>query len=326
MTTFRRRAFAAAAVLGLAAAPAAAQNPAWPKSMTLGTASVGGTYFIYGQVWATLVSEATKVNVSTQQTQGPNQNIILVDDKQAELGMTTMGVALQAWNGSGEWTKGKQYRNVRALFPMYDTPFHFITLQRSGITSVKQLAGKSVGVGPRAGTPGTYFPPMFEALGIKTNIRYGGGSDMTSQVGDGLLDVFAFAAGLPIAAFSELETQKGVAFFSFTADEIRTLREKFPELSPSVVPKSTYRTMKEDQPTVGLFNFAIIHKDMPEDLAYAIVKAVHENHPRMVQGHAAARETVPENVAKNGFLPFHPGAARYYREKGHAIPDNLVVR
>ena len=136
-------------------------------------------FFIYGQVWATLAGDTIGVPISTQQTQGPNQNIILVDSKQVELGMTTMGIALQAWKGEGAWTQGKKFQNIRALFPMYDTPFHFITTDKTGIKSVKDLNGRSVGVGPRAGTPGTYFPLMFEALGVKPSaIRYGGASDM----------------------------------------------------------------------------------------------------------------------------------------------------
>jgi uncharacterized protein len=150
------------ALLGLLlAGPAAAQKAGWPKSLTLGTASVGGTFFIYGQVWATLAGDTIGVPISTQQTQGPNQNIILVDSKQVELGMTTMGIALQAWKGEGAWTQGKKFQNIRALFPMYDTPFHFITTDKTGIKSVKDLNGRTVGVGPRAGTPGTYFPLMF---------------------------------------------------------------------------------------------------------------------------------------------------------------------
>ncbi len=143
------------AALASAVATLAGTAHAQPKSMTLGTASVGGTYFIYGGVMATLLTEKLGINVSTQQTQGPNQNVILVDDKRVELGMTTMGIALQAWNGTGEWTKGKKFSGIRALFPMYDTPFHFITTEKTGITTVAGLAGKTVGVGPRAGTPGT---------------------------------------------------------------------------------------------------------------------------------------------------------------------------
>jgi hypothetical protein len=330
MTNLRRRdlgslALGSAATAVLGAAPALAQPKAgWPRALTLGTASVGGTFFVYGQVWATLVGQKIGVNISTQQTQGPNQNIILVQNRDVELGMTTMGVALQAWNGTGEWTKGQKFQDIRALFPMYDTMFHFVSLKRSGITSVAQLDGRRVNVGPRAGTPGTYFPLMFKALGLNVTVSNGQAADAASQLADGLVDCFAFAAGLPFPAYSELEATNEVTFFSFTPDQIATLKKALPELSDAVVPAGTYRTLAEDQPTLGVFNFAIIHKAMPDDLAYAIVEAVHADHAELVKGHAAAKETVPANVVKNTFLPFHPGAARYYRERGLTIPDALI--
>jgi TRAP transporter TAXI family solute receptor len=325
MTLTRRHLLAGAAALPFAPALAQTRDPSWPANVTLGTASVGGTYFVYGQAWASLVGERIGIQINTQQTQGPNQNMLLVQGRQIELGMTTMGVALQAWNGQGEWTRGQQMRDVRALFPMYDTPFHFVVLRRSGITSVSQLAGKRVGVGPRAGTPGTYFPLIFQALGVaNVTIRNGQASDMASQLADGLIDCFAFAAGLPIAAYSELAASQDVVFFGFTEAEVARMRQAMPELSPATIPAGTYRQMTAPQLTVGLFNFAITHRTLPETLAYAIVRAVHENHEAMVRGHAAAVETVPRNVSKNTFLPFHPGAVRYYREKGIEIPANLV--
>ncbi len=327
MTISRRQLLAGAAAVPLVPALARAQgrDPSWPANVTLGTASVGGTYFVYGQAWASLVGEKIGLNINTQQTQGPNQNLLLVQGKQIELGMVTMGVALQAWNGQGEWTKGQQMRDVRALFPMYDTPFHFVALRRSGITSVAQLAGKRVGVGPRAGTPGTYFPLMFQALGIQNvTVRNGQAADMGSQLGDGLIDCFAFAAGLPIPNFSELSASQDVVFFGYTPAEVAKLTQAMPELSPASIPAGTYKQMAQADATVGLFNFAIAHRTVPDSLAYAIVKAVHENHDAMVKGHAAAKETVPANLGKNTFLPFHPGAAKYYREKGHTIAANLV--
>jgi hypothetical protein len=300
-------------------------NPNWPKTLTLGTASVGGTYFVYGQVWASLANEKLGTNISTQQTQGPNQNIILTDSKQIDLGMTTMGVALQAWEGKGEWTKGKQHRNIRATFPMYDTPFHFITLEKSGIKSVKELDGKRAGVGPRAGTCGTYYPLMFKALGVNATIRNGQGSDMAAALQDGQIDAFPFCAGVPIAAYSELETTNKVRFFTFTADEIQKLKAALPELSDSTIPKGTYKQQTEDHKTLGVYNFGIAHKDLPDDLVYEITKTVLENNAAMVKGHAAAKETLVENWNRNTFLPFHPGAVRYYKEKGIAIPAKLMT-
>lgn len=301
-------------------------NPAWPKTLTLGTASVGGTYFVYGQVWASLVNEKLGTTISTQQTQGPNQNIILTDSRQVDLGMTTMGVALQAWNGSGDWTKGTKYQNIRATFPMYDTPFHFIALEKSGIKAVKELAGRKSGIGPRAGTCGTYFPLMFKTLGINTTIRNGQASDMAANLQDGLIDAFPFCAGIPIAAYSELETTNKVRFFTFTDDEIKKLKAAMPELSDSVIPKGTYKQQTEDHKTVGVYNFGIAHKDLPEDLVYGIVKAVLENNAQMVKGHAAAKETLVENWNRNTFLPFHPGAVRYFKEKGINVPANLISK
>jgi TRAP transporter TAXI family solute receptor len=319
-----RRHFLALSATGVAAAAAPRAAFAQPRALTLGTASTGGTYFIYGGVVATLLTNKLGIPVSTQQTQGPNQNIILVSDRAVELGMTTMGIAYHAWEGTRDgWTKGKKYRDIRALFPMYDTPFHFIVLEKSGIKAVRDLAGKRVGVGPRAGTPGTYFPLIFKALGLDATFRFGQASDMANQLADGLIDCFAFAAGIPIAAYAELDASREVRYLTFTADELGRLKKAIPELSDSLIPKGTYRSLNEDHRTVGVYNFFIAHKDLPRDVAYDITRTVLENNAELVRGHAAAKETVLANWDKNTFLPFHPGAVKYYAEKGVKIPDTL---
>jgi len=326
-----RRTIIAGAAIGLATAGlgrrafAQPRNPSWPRALTMGTAAPGGTYALYGPAWGQLAQEATGVNISYRTTQGPNQNIILVQRREVELGMVTMGVALQAWNGTGAWTQGNKFQDIRALFPMYDTPFHGIALKRSGITRMAQLAGRNVGVGPRGGTPGTYFPQMLEVLGYRpAAVRFGSGSDMAGQLQDGLLDAFLFASGVPIPAFSEVETQTEVNFLDFTAEEVAKLTERFPELSPGTLPASTYRTAGRPLNVVGMFNFAIGHRSLPEDLVYEIVKAVLGQNERLKQAIAAGAETLAENASKNTFLPYHPGAARYLREVGQRIPDNLV--
>jgi TRAP transporter TAXI family solute receptor len=140
---------------------------------------------------------------------------------------------------------------------------------------------------------------------------------------EGLTDVNPIGAGLPVPGSSVYEALRPVVF-SFSEDEITTLLAKFPELSRSTIPAGTYKTLQENLSSVGLFNFAIAHKDLPDDLVYGIVKAVMENHGRMVQAHPAAKETVPQNIAKNRFLPFHPGAVKYFRELGIRVPDNLI--
>jgi TRAP transporter TAXI family solute receptor len=325
----RRHLIAAGSLAGLglpAVALAQPRNPAWPRALNMGTAAPGGTYAIYGPAWGQIVQEATGVNISYRTTQGPNQNIILVNRKEVELGMVTMGVALQAWNGQGEWTQGNRFRDIRALFPMYDTPFHGIALRRSGITDHSQLNGRSVGVGPRGGTPGTYYPMILRTLGVTPSaIRYGSASDLIGQVSDGLLDAFLFASGVPIPAFTELETTNQVTIFGFTPAQMETIVQAIPELSKGTIPRGTYRSQAEDLNILGVYNFAIGHKSLPEDFVFELTKAVMTQNARLVQATAAAKETVPENWSKNTILPFHPGAARWFRENGFPIPDSLVM-
>jgi len=321
MTGFRR-CLSAVAIAFVATTSAVAQ----PVTMTLGTASVGGTYLVYGGVIADLLTDKAGIQVTPRQTQGPNQNVILVDEKKMELGMTTMGVALQAVQGSAAWTKGKKYENIRALFPMYDTPLQCVALKKSGIAGFRQLDGKTVGTGPKAGTPGTYFPLIFDALGMKTMVRNGQGADMGHQLDDGIIDAFCFGAGMPIPIFSQLANEKDVVFFTWTDADIATIRSKIMEFSPSLIPKGTYRNQTADQKTVGLYNFAFAHKDLSDSAAYTITKTVLENNARLVKGHPAAKETIAANATRNSFLPFHPGAVRYYMEKGVKLDPATLVK
>ncbi|MCF8532202.1 MAG: TAXI family TRAP transporter solute-binding subunit [Reyranella sp.] len=299
---------------------------AQPAALTLGTASMGGTYSVYGGLVADLLTEKAGVQVTTRQTQGPNQNVILVDEGKLGLGMTTMGVALQAVNGSGAWTKGKKFVNIRALFPMYDTPLQCVSLKTSGIASFRQLEGKTVGTGPKAGTAGTYFPLIFDALGMKAMFRNGQGAELGNQLSDGIVDAFCFGAGPPVPIFSQLDAEKDVVFYTWTDDDLATIRAKIPEFTPSVIPKGLYRDQTADQNSIGLYNFAIANKDMGDDMAYVITRTVLENTARLAKGHPAARETIAANATRNTFLPFHPGAVRYYKEKGIKLDPATLAK
>ena len=295
----------------------------WPSDMAIGTASQGGVYFVYGNGLAAFISEALGVNVSGEVTGGPVQNATLVQTNQVQLGMVTMGPMYAAWTGKSELAPGLPHTDVRALFPMYETPFHAVTLKSSGITAVSEMSGKRVGVGPAGGTPGTYWPRFLETLGVSATVSNAGAADTAGQLKDGLVDVFAFAAGLPTGAFSQLAAEADVTFLGFTPAEHAKILESYPEVSNFTIPANTYKGQTEDQASVAMWNFAIAHKDIPESLAYEITKLVLENNDRMVQIHAAAKKTLIENWVNNSFLPFHPGAVRYLEEKGITVPAKL---
>lgn len=314
----------ALAIAATMTAPAVAQDrEGWPSELTIGTASQGGTYFVYGNGFARYITESLGLNATGEVTGGPVQNVTLVETGDHLMGLVTMGPAYDAWNGKSELAPGLEHKSIRALFPMYQTPFQVIALKSSGITSVSDLAGKRVSVGPAGGTPGTYWPQFMSALGIEANISNAGASDAVGQLADGLIDAFAFAAGVPISAFSQLAAEQDVVMFGLSEAELPKVLEAFPAMAPLTIPAGTYAGHDYDQPTVALWNFAIAHQDMPESLAYEITKLAMENPDRMVQIHAAASETLVKNWDKNTFMPYHPGAVRYFTEKGITIPDSL---
>jgi TRAP transporter TAXI family solute receptor len=293
----------------------------WPQTLVIGTASPGGTHAIYGQGLATIISNHLNLPASTQQTQGPNQNLVLTHTNRVDMGLTTMGPAYEAWTGQLELNPGVEHKDIRALIPMYITPFQVAALQRSGIESVNDLDGKTVGTGPRGGTGGTYWERWFEKLGLDVTVRNGPLGDQTSQLADGRLDAVATAAGLPISAFSELEATVDATIFSLSEEQIEELLPSLPYARPFTIPDETYASLDEDLETLGMWNFVIVHKSMPDDLAYEIVKAVFDNHDEMVSTHASAAETLAENVVENDFLWMHPGAVRYYEERGIELPE-----
>jgi TRAP transporter TAXI family solute receptor len=315
---------AMSAVTMLFAATVHAQDKSdWPGSLTIGTASQGGTYFIYGTGLAGLITEKLGVNASAEVTGGPVQNATLIETGDHLMGLVTMGPAYQAWTGNSELAPGVEHKNLRALFPMYQTPFQVVALKSSGITSVADLNGKRVSVGPAGGTAATYWPRYLETIGVKANISFSGANDATSQVKDGLIDAFAFAAGVPISAFAQIAAENPVNIFGFNSEEQAKILAAMPELAAFEVPGGLYQGFPDPQSTVSLWNFAVTNAEMPESLAYEITKLVMENNDRMVQIHSTASETIAQNIDKNSFLPFHPGAVRYFEEKGLTIPAEL---
>jgi TRAP transporter TAXI family solute receptor len=301
-----------------------AANPDWPKSLTLGTASPGGVYYVYGEALAQILTDKLGIAVNPFPTQGSIQNVKLLDSGGAQLGLITLSTGLEGWNGTGDWTKGARFRNMRALFPMYDNPFQAVVLQRSGIATLAQLDKKRVGVGPRAGNGGTYAPGIFKIVGISAEISYGSYNDIATELLAGRIDALLTLLGAPVPAIQDVDAKEPVTFLSLSLEQMEAISKAMPEFGPAKIAAGTYHLLDKDYITIGVPNFAIGRADLSDDLVYQLVKAVFENQPRLVKATLAASDTLPQNVVKNTFLPFHPGALRYYREIGISIPDSLV--
>ncbi|MEL7116113.1 MAG: TAXI family TRAP transporter solute-binding subunit [Pseudomonadota bacterium] len=303
---------------GVAVADSHEDRTGWPSSFTVGTASQGGTYFAYGSGWANLVAEELGLSGGGEVTGGPMQNMANVHLGQNQFGMTTMGPASESLTGNNPIAPGVPMTNACAMFPMYQTPFSVTALASSGITTIADIpAGAKIGFGPAGSTSDTYFPRMMTELGVEYERRNGGWNDLGGQLQDGLLDVIAFAAGVPVPAVSQLEVQTDVNIIEFTEEEQATILGAFP-VAQFAIAADTYTTLEADARSVSMWNFAIANCDLPASFVKAVVDVVMSDNERMVAIHKAARSTLPENWDKNGTLMWHPGAAEWFTENAGA--------
>ena len=307
---------AAILIAALAWAPAGRTGEAhWPDTLTIGTASPGGTYHVYGEGLARLLTRKLGLPVAMRETEGPVENLRLLETGEVQLAFVTLGIAQQGWNGTGDWTGGRQLRRARALFPMYDTPFQFVVLSDAGAQTVADLAGRQVGIGPQGGTGGVYTPLLFRAINIAASFVTGSWTELAAQLTARKLDALVVVAGVPVPEVTALERQGSIRNLTLTPSQRVAVRLALPEIAPSIIAAGTYPSLRRNYQTVGMYNFAVARADLPDDLVQAILDAVFDHPDEMMQIHSAAAETVPSNFSRNTILPFHDGAARWYNNK-----------
>lgn len=304
----------------------AQEKPGWPKSVTIGAAPVGGTYYIWAGGFAKLLHDKMGIPGNVEVTGGPVHNTQLVDDKKLDFGMVTAGPVWEGWTGEG-WAKGKKYQNPRVIFPMYTTYFQMYALKKSGIKNIHDLNGKSVGVGPVGGTPATYWPLIFEINSVKpARIVNAGSADLNSQLKDGMLDANGQSVGLPWVTITEIETTHDVAAFGVSGQDADRFLAKYPYFAKGMIPKGTYKSnAANDIETLTVWNFMTVHKDTPDDFVYEVIKKTFENVDILIATHKSATEVKPENIVYSP-IPLHPAAIKYYKEKGIKLPDKLMAK
>ena len=220
--------------------PAGADETASPAVIV--TASPGGTFYVYGNGLAPLLTKYLGRTFTAVATQGSIQNIVLLEQHKATLGLVTMGLALEAWSGTG-WAKGTEHRSIRAIFPMYDSPFQFAAPKRLKLVSLEEFTGKRIGDGPKSGAGAQYMPGIFNTLSMEATLRSGAWEDNMGQVSSGEIDGLAAFAGIPMEGLAELDAQVPLDYLQPSPDQIVRVRQDFPEISPSLVPAGTYPSL-----------------------------------------------------------------------------------
>jgi TRAP transporter TAXI family solute receptor len=330
-------AVAAAAVLAGPAidAPARAQN----ASYIMGTAGTGGTYYPVGVAIATLTSIRVTpqhgVGLSAISSAGSGENVRLMREKQIQFSILQGIFGSWAWTGTGQLASDGPQRNLRSVMQLWPNVEHF-AIRRSFVKTgtmqdLVDMRGRGFAMGARnSGTEGSNRH-LLQGLGIADpeshfNLQFLGFAPGSTAFQNGTVDAVNPGGGPPVGAHTQLAAAVGdqVVLLNWTDEQIRAANGAFEGLwTPFVLPAGTYPGQTQDVRTVGQPNFLAVNADVPDEHVYLITKAVFENLPFLNNIHPAT-EFIKLETALDGLpMPLHPGAIRYYEERGLTIPARL---
>jgi uncharacterized protein len=284
-------------------------------TLSLATAGPGSAFLGFARAVDPVVAKRAPVDLDIRQTNGSNENAELVNSGQVPIATLNLGPGYDAWNGRGQFA-GRTLRDIRAVIPMYETPFATIALKEEGIGALRDLAHKRVGVGPAQGPGEVFFRGLADGLGLKATVVTGSPTDLVQKLLAREIDAFWYGAGLPSPPFVEIASKADAVVFGFQPDEVEVMRRLFPYFSPFEIPANVYIGQSRILASVAVWNFVVAHVGTPESVIYELTCALLDGATEIAVTFEAAATMSAQNVGTNTFMPFHPGAVRAFRERG----------
>jgi uncharacterized protein len=305
--------------LALSLLPFAAQA----QNLSIATGGTGGVYYPLGGGMAAVLSKYVPgMQATAEVTGGSVANLQLIGTAKPYLAMTMVDAGLDALKGQDKFA-GKPVP-VRTLMVMYPNRMHVVTIEGTGISKMADLKGKRVSTGSGGSATEVMAFRVIEAAGLDKDKDMRrerlGVAESVNALKDRKIDAFFWVGGLPTAAVSDLAHSPGVKIKLIDhADLVDKMNQKYGKLYvQDRIPKDTYRGMNADNRQATVMNLLVAHENMDEKTAYNIVKAVFEHRDELIRVHKEAENFKLENqkTAAAGGIPWHPGAARYFKEKG----------
>ena len=303
------------------------------QELKFGAMPLNTWWYVAGASVAALVQPQLPkgANIEVLARGGGIANPVVVNDNKAQIGMSNVATSKWAWDGEPELYKGKKHQDIRALVGGINSIYIVAMLredyiQRSGNDTVeKALADKNIRIIMKPA--GSSVPPaarmIAESLGTSLEkIRSGGAqiiqvdaAQTTSMLREGRADLYFETAAKGHPAVTEVTITTPMRFVDLPEKALKTMTDR--GMRPTAMPE-WFKGQKGPTKSVDLGTHIIAHKDVPENIAYIVTKTIVENKDKLVERHQAWGEFKPEEAWKpeNNAIPLHPGAARYYRERG----------
>jgi TRAP transporter TAXI family solute receptor len=282
------------------------------------TGGTSGVYYPLGVGISKIYGEKIKdVKVQVQATKASVENLNLLQDGKGELAFVLGDALKDAWQGNedaGFKVKLDKLRVIGAIYPNY---IQIVASKDSKIKTLADLKGKGLSVGAAKSGTELNTRALFKAAGISYKdlgkIEYLPYAESVELIKNRQLDATLQSAGLGVASLKDLSTSLNIVVVSVPAEIVKKMGAPF---VAAKIPANTYKGQTEDVNTASVINYLVTRKDVSEATAYQMTKLFYESLPEMIASHSAAKDISLENAAKNSPVPLHPGAAKYYKEKG----------
>lgn len=317
--------FTLVASLGLALALPSLPSAQPRRLVTIASGSVDGVYYPIAGVISRIASDARDLNIraTVEASGGSIANAQLIRAGDADLALLQNDIAYYAFNGVGlDAFIGKPVKAMGGVFAVYPELVHIVVTQASGVKAVRDLRGKRVVLGlPGSGTEQNALQ-ILAVHGIgEADLRVATRTSWVTAVDQlraGLVDAAFFTTALGAPAIADALESDKLALIGVGRSASETLERKFPFYTPGEIPADTYKRQGHAVAVPAVKAMLVARSGLSEDFVYRFTKAVFENLPQLHAAHPAARSLTLQTALVGISLPLHPGAERFFREKGVA--------
>ncbi|MGC9269913.1 TAXI family TRAP transporter solute-binding subunit [Acidiphilium sp.] len=307
-------------------ARAAAGPPLVP--LTMATGEPGGDFALYGPAWGQQASRLAPIAVSYRASGGSAANILLVEQNAAQLGLTTLAVADQAWLGQAAWTGHVKLRGFRALFPIFEATWQVFAPIDGPVKQLSDLAGRRLGVGPAGGGSEMLTPALLAAVGITPRLAVAGlYLEQIDLLRRRRIDACAFLGVTPLPAIRADAAHGGFNLIGVSRAQEIAMRRATPGLVGSIIPRASLPRQTAAVATIGSETIAIGRADLPDALVEKLTEAALSRQADLLDAALIGAGRVgPKSdwIAGDDPIAIHPGAAKILRRHGFAAPSRLV--
>ena len=282
------------------------------------TGGTSGVYYPLGVAIGKIFTDnIPDVKTQVQATKASVENLILLQQGRGEIAFTLGDSLKAAWEGDEEAGFKSRLDKLRTIGAIYPNYIQIVATADSGIKTLADLRGKSLSVGaPKSGTE-LNSRAILAAAGLSYKdigkVEYLPFAESVDLMKNRQLDATLQSAGLGVASLKDLSTSTDITVVSVPREVVDKIGPPFVSV---LIPANTYTGQDKDVPTAAVVNYLVTSSAVSDDLAYQMTRLVFESLPELANSHAAGKEIRLATAAVGSPVPLHPGAIRYYKEKG----------